>query len=99
MAITGNNGSNQWTYIVIAGIAGFALSYFGLHMLHKHHHGGHHHGHHPGHHHGHHHGGHHMHHHMFPHPGMMGGPMMPPPPPPMMMGEGPHGGGCGCGGH
>lgn len=55
--------NKQWLYIALAGAAGFAVSYFGLHLLHKH--GGHHHGHH--HHHHHHEGGEHM----FPHPGMM----------------------------
>jgi hypothetical protein len=61
------DNNNNWVMLAIAGVAGAALSFFGLHFLNKHHH--HHHGHHMGggefggmhhmgHHHGHHHGGH-----------------------------------------
>ncbi len=53
--------NKQWLYIALAGVAGFAVSYFGLHLMHK--------GHHHGHHHHHHHGG--FGGHMYPHPGMM----------------------------
>jgi hypothetical protein len=77
---TTNGNDKQWLFIALASAAGFAASYFGLHLLHKH--GHHHHGHH--HHHGggcmggmgHGYSGHGFDHmgpfsHMYPHPGMM----------------------------